>query len=196
MGSRTGPTDMHWVALRYRNDFLIRMIWSLVFASLLIWPIFSLQAQERKGKSGLPIPRFVSLKSNPVNLRTGPGLQFPKAWVFRRAGLPVEIYEEYGNWRRVRDSEGATGWILRALLSGRRTALVLPWNKAKTGDRVYADLLASARASASAVAKLEAGSLVSLRSCDGRWCAVSVSTFRGFMQQNKLWGIYQNETLN
>ena len=163
---------------------------------MLIWPLCSVQAQQRKGASGLTLPRFVSLKSNPVNLRKGPGRQYPKAWVFKRAGLPVEVYEEYGNWRRIRDSEGASGWILGTLLSARRTALVLPWNKAKSGDRTYAGLLSSASDSARPVAKLEAGSLVSVRSCDGRWCSVAVSTYRGYMQQKQLWGVYQDERLN
>lgn len=172
------------------------MTWKLALASLLLWPLVTAQAQQRKGQSGLALPRFVSLKSNPVNLRTGPGRQYPKAWVFRRAGLPVEIYEEYGNWRRVRDSEGASGWILRTLLSGRRTALVLPWNKAKAGQRTYANLLSRARTSSSPVAKLEAGSLVSIRSCDGRWCSVAVSKYRGFMEQKLLWGVYKDEELN
>lgn len=116
--------------------------------------------------------------------------------MFRRAGLPVEIYEEYGNWRRVRDSEGASGWILRALLSGRRTALVLPWNKTSAAERTYVDLLSSARSRARPVAKLEAGSLVSLRSCDREWCEVAVSKYRGYVQQNQLWGVYKDETLN
>ncbi|MEM6496153.1 MAG: SH3 domain-containing protein [Pseudomonadota bacterium] len=172
------------------------MTWKLAAASLLVLPLVTAQAQQRTGKSGLPLPRFVSLKSNPVNLRTGPGRQYPKAWVFRRAGLPVEVYEEYGNWRRVRDSEGASGWILRALLSGRRTALVLPWNKAKSGQRTYANLLSRSRTSSSPVAKLEAGSLVSIRSCDGRWCAVAVSKYRGFIEQKLLWGVYKDEELN
>ena len=172
------------------------MISTFVLASVLIWPASDTQAQQRKGASGLPLPRFVSLKSNPVNLRKGPGRQYPKAWVFKRVGLPVEIYEEYGHWRRIRDSEGASGWILKTLLSGRRTALVLPWSKATAGDRTYADLLSSARASARPVAKLEAGSLVSIRSCDGRWCSVAVSSFRGYMQQKQLWGVYQDERLN
>ena len=175
------------------DEFLKRNALIIFLISLLIYPLFSVNAQQRKGASGLPLPRFVSLKSNPVNLRKGPGRQYPKAWVFKRAGLPVEIYEEYGHWRRIRDSEGASGWILKTLLSGRRTALVLPWNKATAGNRTYADLLSAARVRASPVAKLEAGSLVSLRSCDGRWCLVTVSRFKGYLQQKQLWGVYQDE---
>ncbi|MDB5486173.1 MAG: aspartyl-trna synthetase, partial [Tardiphaga sp.] len=74
--------------------------------------------------SGLPIPRYVSLKSDHVNVRAGPTKDNDVAWVYTRSGLPVEITAEFENWRRVRDSEGAEGWVYHSLLSGRRTAVV------------------------------------------------------------------------
>ena len=77
--------------------------------------------------NGAQIPRFVSLKSDRVNLRQGPGTEYPTAWVFRRAGLPVEVIKEFEGWRQVRDAEGTTGWVSGAMLSGRRTAVILPW---------------------------------------------------------------------
>src|SRR5947209_2486351 len=80
--------------------------------------------------TGLPIPRYVSLKSDRVNLREGPSKDHRTSWVFQRAGLPVEITAEFEIWRKIRDSEGAEGWVLHSLLSGRRTALVLPSRKA------------------------------------------------------------------
>jgi len=139
------------------------------------------------------MPRFVSLKSNPVNLRTGPGRKYPKAWVFRRAGLPVEIIQEQQAWRRVRDSEGASGWILRTLLSRRRTALVLPWEAGKAKQPVFVDLKADPQASAQTLARLEAGTLAAVKSCDRIWCNISVGRFSGYIAQNKLWGVYPDE---
>ena len=79
--------------------------------------------------SGLPLPRFVSLKADKVNLRAGPTREHEVTWVFTRAGLPVEITAESENWRRIRDSEGTEGWVYHALLSSRRTVLVAPWSK-------------------------------------------------------------------
>src|SRR4051812_41650183 len=79
--------------------------------------------------SGLPIPRFVSLKSDRVNVRGGPTKDHDVAWVYTRAGLPVEITAEFENWRRIRDWEGAEGWVYHSMLSGRRTALVTPKSK-------------------------------------------------------------------
>ena len=76
--------------------------------------------------SKLPLPRFVSLKSDRVNLHEGPSKDHPTRWVYQRAGLPVEILAEFEIWRKIRDSEGGEGWVLHSLLSGRRTALVAP----------------------------------------------------------------------
>ncbi len=79
--------------------------------------------------SALPLPRFVSLKTSNANLRVGPGVDYHIDWVFKRTGMPLEIYQQYGNWRRVRGWDGTSGWIYGALLSGRRTGMVAPWSK-------------------------------------------------------------------
>ena len=152
-------------------------------------------AAERRGKSGLPLPRFVSLKSDPVNLRAGPGRKYPKSWVFRRAGLPVEVFQEFENWRRVRDSEGASGWILSVLLSGRRTALLMPWEAKEQKAAQLVDLRRAPSGRAGAVARLEVGSLTNIKSCDGRWCRVSIGPYNGYLEQKRLWGVYADEII-
>lgn len=141
--------------------------------------------------SGLPLPRFVSLKADRVNLREGPSRQHRTTWVFQRAGLPVEITAEFDVWRKVRDSEGTEGWVLHSLLSGRRTALVAPWKK---GD-VFT-LYATPSKHAIPVAKLQSGVIASIKSCDGHWCHVSGEGFEGYIRQTSLWGVYPNEKIN
>lgn len=148
------------------------------------------------GASGLPLPRFVSLKSDRVNLRQGPGLDYPTAWVFRRAGLPIEVIEEFESWRKVRDAEGTTGWILSSLLSGRRTALVLPWELKAGAARPQVELRQSSSARASPVAMIEAGVITDIQTCDGTWCYVAIEHYRGYLEQAKLWGVYQRERVN
>jgi SH3-like domain-containing protein len=148
------------------------------------------------GASGLPVPRFVSLKSDRVNLRQGPGIEYPTAWVFRRAGLPVEVIKEFESWRQVRDAEGTTGWVLGSMLSGRRTAVILPWEaKAGQGQQPLALLRDGESDRAAAVAQVEAGVLASILTCDGKWCRVSVGGFRGYIEQSKLWGAYKDEVI-
>ena len=147
------------------------------------------------GASGLPTPRYVSLKSDRVNLRSGPGTEYPTTWVFRRVGMPVEIVKEFEAWRQVRDAEGATGWVLSTMLSGRRTALVLPWEIKAGQPAPEVAIKDASRESASPVAMVEAGVIANIRTCDKRWCAVVVGDFKGFIEQAKLWGVYPDEAI-
>ncbi|MGD9784997.1 MAG: SH3 domain-containing protein [Hyphomicrobiaceae bacterium] len=147
------------------------------------------------GASGLPLPRYVSLKSDRVNLRAGPGTEYPTTWVYRRAGLPLEVIEEFETWRKVRDSGGTTGWILQNLLSGRRTALVVPWDVKEADPRPQVAVRSSDSERSRPVAMVEAGVIADLQSCDGLWCYVSVQRFRGYIEQKKLWGVYEREKL-
>jgi SH3-like domain-containing protein len=147
------------------------------------------------GTSGLGVPRYASLKFDRVNLRSGPGTEYPTVWVYRKAGLPLEITKEYEAWRQVRDAEGAAGWVLQSSLSGRRTALVQPWEfKAGTPPPQVA-LYGDASDTARLVAKVEAGVIANVLSCDTKWCFVSLDQFKGYIQQKKLWGVYETETL-
>jgi SH3-like domain-containing protein len=148
------------------------------------------------GTTRLPVPRFVSLKSDRVNLRQGPGTEYPTAWVFRRAGLPVEVIKEFESWRQVRDAEGTTGWVLGSMLSGRRTAVILPWEvKAGQAQPVRAVLRDDDSERADPVAQVEAGVLASIITCNGKWCRLSVGGFRGYIEQVKLWGAYKDEVI-
>ena len=106
------------------------------------------------GPSGLPLPRFVSLKASKGNLRIGPGLNYSVDWMYLKPGLPMEIVQEYDTWRRVRDAEGAEGWINQSLLSGKRTALAAPWQQ---GKQIEIPLLAKPQDDARVVAKLQPG---------------------------------------
>lgn len=167
----------------------------LAAGALFLWTAAG-QAQNRTGKSGLPLPRYVSLKSDKVNLRTGPGTDYPTTWVYRRAGLPLEIFDEFQNWRRVRDSEGTEGWVYSGLLSGRRTALVLPWERAKPDTPASTAVFNRASNSAAKVALIEAGVIADIHGCDGKWCQVSIDTYDGYVEQKNLWGVYPNEAWN
>jgi SH3-like domain-containing protein len=149
-------------------------------------------AARKKGQvTGLPVPRFVSLKSDEVNVRRGPAWDQGIAWVFRRAGLPVEVVAEFDVWRQVRDSEGGTGWVVGTLLSGRRTVLVAPWKQ--KGQAV--DLHASASPSSAVSAKLSPGVLGDVSECDGRWCKITAGAVSGYLPQDLVWGAYPGEKI-
>lgn len=150
------------------------------------------------GASGLPLPRFVSLKSDRVQVRQGPGTDHKILWVFNRVGLPVEVIEEYENWRQIRDQDGSVGWVAHALLSARRTCVIMAWatGEARTSKAAKpVPLRDEDSTSARQVALLEPGVICGIRRCDGHWCQISVGDYRGYVEQNKLWGVYPGETV-
>ncbi|TDR95031.1 SH3 domain-containing protein [Enterovirga rhinocerotis] len=171
---------------------------ALLAAAVLALGLFSRPAtavvEVPAGKvSGLPVPRYVSLKTDRVNLREGPSKDHRTAWVFQRAGLPVEITAEFETWRRIRDAEGTEGWVLHSLLSGRRTALVMPWAKAGTEPLPLYD---KADEKARVVAQLQPNVIANVRTCREGWCRIIIGKdTSGFIKQDRLWGVYPNETL-
>ena len=141
--------------------------------------------------TGLPLPRYVSLKSDHVNVRVGPTKDNDVAWVYTRSGLPVEITAEFENWRRVRDSEGAEGWVYHSLLSGRRTAVITM----KTKDEL-APLYDSADPTSAVAARLQAGVVAQVKKCAAGWCRVTGNGFDGWIEQQRLWGVYVDEKVD
>jgi len=162
---------------------------ALVGASLCLGSI-SAKAQQAVGSAtGLAIPRYVSLKSDHVNLREGPSKDHATKWIYQRIGLPVEITAEFETWRRIRDSEGAEGWVLHSLLSGKRTALITPWKKNAPALPLYAQ----PQEGANITAKLAPGVVAGVKSCDGSWCRLKGDGYDGYMSQTNLWGVYPGE---
>jgi SH3-like domain-containing protein len=143
------------------------------------------------GATGLPVPRFVSLKAGRVNVRIGPGEDYKIAWVFTRPGLPIEVIQEFDNWRRIRDSDGTVGWVFQSLLTGKRTAVVAPW--ASDDPR---PIRASAAPDAAVAAYLEPGVMAEIERCADGWCRLSGKNFDGWITQEQLWGVYPGEEID
>lgn len=133
----------------------------------------------RLGRSGLPLPRFVSLRAHEVNLRTGPGIRYPIDWVYRRPGLPVAVIDEFEHWRRIRDWEGSVGWVHQSMLSSTRSVIVV-------GDGVT--MRRASRADAPAVARLAVGVIGTLDGCQEGWCQVRVKGFEGWLPHTAVFG--------
>ncbi len=144
------------------------------------------------GPSGLPLPRFVSLKSGRVNSRVGPGVTYAVDWMYLKAGLPMEIIQEFDNWRKVRDSDGSEGWVNQSLLSGKRTAIAAPWQRGKDARLA---LRSEPDETASTVAVLEPGVVGTIKVCNGEWCQVTFDRYTGWLSQSQIWGAYPGETI-
>ena len=160
-----------------------------IFVVLLSLPAFA-QEEPVKGfrDTNLPLPRFVSLKSDKVYVRAGPAMRYPIKWIYKRDGMPVEITQEFDSWRKVRDIDGEEGWVHQSLLSGDRTIIV------KSGGLIA--LREKSAVDARMLARLEPNVIAQLDKCKKEWCRIETSGFRGWIERNSLWGIYENEELN
>jgi SH3-like domain-containing protein len=137
------------------------------------------------GPSGLPVPRWVSLKAGRVNVRQGPSPDHAILWTYVREGLPVEVVAEFDTWRRIRDQSGEMGWVRQQMISGRRTVVVT------SGANVP---IVSKPGQADKVVALAAPGLVAqLQACAGNWCEVSARGYDGFVPRDRLWGVYAGE---
>lgn len=159
-----------------------------ILSAALVAAVSAQPADAAPETSGLPLPRFVTLRAEEANMRTGPGEQYPIKWTYQRAGLPVEIVAEYHTWRRVRDWQGTEGWMHASMLTGRRSFIV-------TGET--RSLRAAADAASPIVARIEPKVTGELDRCPaaGTWCRVRIDGLRGWLKRSDLWGVYPNETV-
>jgi SH3-like domain-containing protein len=141
---------------------------------------------QSRGTETLPIPRYVSLRSDEVNIRTGPGVQYPIEWVFTRRSMPVEVVEQFEHWRKIRDIEGTTGWVHQSMLSGKRFAIV-------TGE--VRGLRRKPEQGSGDAARLEPGVIGQILECQGQFCRIEAGGMKGWLARSEFWGTYPNETV-
>jgi SH3-like domain-containing protein len=163
-------------ALRATNG---RRLTAVLFTLLMLGCAIPARAQEN-----LPLPRYASFKSNEVNLRVGPGENYPKVWVYQRTNMPVEIFDQEDTWRRIRDYQGVVGWVNGNLLSGRRTAIVI---------EIQRPLRQTADENARPVALLDPGVIGRLEECSGDWCRLEVKGHEGWLKRTEIWGVNPTE---
>ena len=191
--------NLHKINLNYQNYwFMTKLLVHLsILCVLVLGGIFGsaihispAQAQEAKltvRGSGLPVPRFVTLKFGKVNLRAGPGSEYPVLWQYRRLGLPVLVDAEFGVWRKIVDHDGTSGWMKGSLLSLKRKAFVT-----KGAIKIRAQDNEGARV----IAVAERGALLDLENCPKQWCRVAHGDITGWVPRDTIWGIMDGEVIN
>lgn len=162
-----------------RSEALRRAIIALITATLLL-------GAARAAEKSEPLPRFVSLRADVVNLRTGPGSRYPVEWVYRRKGLPVEILAQHDQWRQVRDWQGTEGWVHEKMITARREVVI-------TGG--IRGLRKSPDPRAPLVARAEPGVMAQLQECRGEWCRIAAGDTTGWVQRSDIWGVSPSENV-
>ncbi len=160
-----------------------------LLAFVLVAAMFASIAQASLKGSGLPLPRFVSLRADKVNMRAGPGVQYPIEWVYHRRYLPLEVIVEYKTWRKVRDWRGTWGWIHQSMLTGQRSIIVT--------DKTQA-LRSKPNPKSKPIAMLKEGVVGKLIECPSytSWCEVEAGSFSGWMRRADFWGVHSAEVVD
>lgn len=148
--------------------------------------LLALFPAEAADKTSLPVPRFVTLRSDKVNVRTGPGEQYPIDWVFTRKDMPVEIVAEFNHWHRIRDVEGTEGWVQERMVTGKR-AIIVRGQQRTLRERPSGD--------ATIVARAEPGVIAKLLECQPVWCRVEAGGVSGWLKRDEIWGVYPGEVV-
>ena len=168
----------------------------LLALSLLVTNSFA----QATNPSGLPLPRFATTRSEPINVRVGPGTKYDVTWTYLKSGIPVEIVQEFDTWRKIRDVDGSEGWVHQNLLSGVRAGYAEP--VVANGEIA---LRGNRSDDGSVRARLGPGFKVVIKECDGAWCEVTAthqdenaraSSYSGFLHQEELWGVYPDEVFD
>lgn len=159
-------------------------LWAFLFCCWAIIPAHAAVAAD-DAPPKLPVPRYVTLDADEVNLRTGPGLRYPVRLVLKKDGLPVRIVKEFDAWREIVDRDGDQGWVHKSLLSGRRSVIV-------TGPTQT--LLRKPDTGSKPVVKLEPGVIAGLDRCEGEWCYLKVASYKGWLRRENVWGVLPDET--
>ena len=155
----------------------------------LLVALFAAATVAANGQTPLPadkLPRFASLRSDQVNLRIGPGENYPIEWVFKRRDMPVEIIEQFQNWRRVQDWQGDKGWVLDRMVTAKRQVVV---------EGSIRGLHKEPDPGSPLVARAEPGVIAKLIDLKGPWCHVQAGAYRGWVRRDEVWGVFPDETL-
>lgn len=145
------------------------------------------ESAEPDQSTGLPLPRFASLKSDNVYVRTGPSMDYPIKWIYKKEGLPVEILQEFDAWRKIKDPDGNIGWAHKILLSGKKTARISSDEPVIAYDDTEME---------KPVAKFEKGVIVGVDQCQKLMCRVHFAPYKGWIEKKYLWGVYGSDIFN
>ncbi|HPF45503.1 MAG: hypothetical protein KDF58_02975 [Alphaproteobacteria bacterium] len=166
---------------------LLKILFSILLVNLGTYCALAQQEEQTMGASGYPLPRFMSLDDKITNMRTGPGLDYPIDWIYQKQDYPLKVIAEYGNWFKVMDIDGSTGWILRALLSLNRYGIIIngTQNLVKSPEEINIITLTADQDVLGAVLQ-----------CRNAWCEMEIGGFKGWIRSENIWGVLELETFD
>ena len=168
----------------------MKRLFMLVAGLFLLSGSVSAQNLPDDTESGLALPRMVSLRSNLINARSGPGARYPIEWVYRQKGAPVEIIAEFELWRKIRDWDGSETWVHKSMLSGKRSVKMT----AKGESNIYN----SQDYNSPVIAKVEDGVIGDIKKCPAgnSFCLIQYGSVEGWVPRSNFFGAYSDEVID
>lgn len=168
----------------------MKRLFMLVAGLFLLSGSVSAQNLPDDTESGLALPRMVSLRSNLINARSGPGARYPIEWVYRQKGAPVEIIAEFELWRKIRDWDGSETWVHKSMLSGKRSVKMT----AKGESNIYN----SQDYNSPVIAKVEDGVIGDIKKCPAgsNFCLIQYGSVEGWVPRSNFFGAYSDEVID
>lgn len=132
--------------------------------------------------------RFVAMRANKVNARSGPNMRYPIEWIYQQQNYPVEIIAEYEQWRKIRDYEGTISWVMKNLLTNARYALVT--------DPGETNIYAKDSLNSEIIARAEDGAIGKIKRCTPTFCFLEFENkIEGWMQRSVIYGVKKDEEI-
>lgn len=126
---------------------------------------------------------FVSLKSSEINMRVGPGKEYPIIWTFMKAGLPMFLIAEFDQWIKVKYIDNTEGWIHKNLISKKNTVIVAT-------DYLIMYKYASY---SKPIAKIEKNVVMKVIKTEKNWIKVTINGMKGWVEKKYIWGINEHD---
>ncbi len=122
---------------------------------------------------------FISLKSSEINLRVGPGKEYPISWTLMRANLPMMLVAEFEQWRKIKFIDNTEGWVHKNMISTKGMVIVI------------ADFAIMYRHSSrtNPIAKVEKNVVLRVLKKEGEWLKVEINNFKGWIERKYVWGV-------
>ena len=122
--------------------------------------------------------KFLMLKNDKVNVRYGPSFDYPIKYIYKKINLPVKVIDKKENFRRIIDNKKNSGWIHISQLKQSRSFITV-------SSKV---LFKKPTKFSKPLAKIETGRLLLVKKCESNWCLVETKSFKGWVDEENLWG--------
>ena len=122
---------------------------------------------------------FHSLKKNKVNVRYGPGFEYPIKYIYKKINLPIKQIDKKENFRRIIDLKNNSGWIHVSQL--KKVNSIIP-----KADKI---LFSKPTNFSKPLARIEKGRVLIIQKCNNNWCKVKTGSFKGWIKIENSWGL-------